>query len=98
MNIQEDDVTITAEDESYLYPKECREIAKNKTLPTEGEIKYIYEEYGVDIDRHCKSMTIARIAHQKLAWKAINYQTYNKEYLTMLQMVEMKEVWYNVNG
>jgi len=93
-----DDGTITIEDESYLFPKECREIAKEKTLPTEEEIKYIYDEYGVNVDRHCKSMTMARITHQKLAWKAINYQTYKKEYLTTLQMVQMKEVWYNMNG
>ena len=100
---EDDTITITSEDEeiyhdeSYLFPKECREISKNKTLPTEKEIRYIHEEYGIDINKRCRSLAIACISHQKLAWKAINYQYHTKEYLSESDVIHYKETWYNVN-
>lgn len=99
LTCDEDDDT---EDETIIYPKECRYISKNRILPTDTETKYIYERYGVDIEKKCSALKIASIRDQRLAWKAINIQIYLCHLKggmgTYNNSVSYRETWYKVNA
>ena len=88
-------------DEFLLYPKECREITKNRTLPTDVEIDGILVLYGIDITKKCSMNMIATIADQRLAWKAINMQIYMCHLKagmgTYNNSVAYREHWWEIN-
>lgn len=88
--------------ECYLYPKACRKIAKEQVMPSDAEVRFIKYEYGIDIDQPVRPLQFATIRDQKMAWKALNYLAYFRNYLkegmgTYNNVVHYKETWYLVN-
>lgn len=98
LTLSDDDET---DDEVVIYPKECREISKNRILPTDVETEYILNRYGIDIEKKCTAMQIATISDQRLAWKAINIQMYLCHLKggmgTYNNSVAYRQTWYEIN-